>query len=96
MVDKSLLLRKLAELDECSGQIREYAHVTVEQYSSNWKVQRIIERTLKMMIETCVDIASHIQSCPNVDKNLNIDQPPPLTFRVASGVLPFQLIHHHS
>ena len=36
--------------------------ITVAQYSGDWKTQRIIERTLQMMIETCVDIASHIIS----------------------------------
>ena len=33
MVDKSLLLRKLAELEEYHRQIREYAVITLEQYS---------------------------------------------------------------
>ena len=43
-------------------QIQEYEKITVAQYSGDWKMQRIIERTLQMMIETCVDIASHIIS----------------------------------
>ena len=60
MVDKKLILRKLSELDEYYKQIKEYGKITVVQYSDDWKIQRIIERTLQMMIETCVDIASHI------------------------------------
>jgi uncharacterized protein YutE (UPF0331/DUF86 family) len=60
MVDKTLILRKLSELDEYFEQIKEYEKITVGQYSDDWKIQRIIERTLQMMIETCVDIASHI------------------------------------
>ena len=60
MVDKSLILRKLSELDQYYKQIKEYEKITVDQYSADWKIQRIIERTLQMMIETCVDIASHI------------------------------------
>ena len=60
MVDKSLILRKLSELDQYYKQIKEYKKITVAQYSADWKIQRIIERTLQMMIETCVDIASHI------------------------------------
>ena len=62
MVDKTLILRKLAELDEYYQQIREYDQITVARYSGDWKTQRIIERTLQMMIETCADIASHIIS----------------------------------
>jgi uncharacterized protein YutE (UPF0331/DUF86 family) len=62
MVDKTLILRKLAELDQYLGQVKEYAGLSVEQYESSWKTQRIIERTLQMMIETCVDVAGHIIS----------------------------------
>jgi uncharacterized protein YutE (UPF0331/DUF86 family) len=62
MVDKPLILRKLAELDQYLRQVREYARISVEEYQSSWKTQRIIERTLQMMIETCVDIAGHVIS----------------------------------
>jgi len=60
MVDEVLVLRKLSELDEYYQQIRELKSTTVAEYSRNWKVQRIIERTLQMMIETCIDVAGHI------------------------------------
>ena len=62
MVDKPLILRKLAELDQYIRQVKEYARISVEEYQSSWKTQRIIERTLQMMIETCVDVAGHIIS----------------------------------
>jgi uncharacterized protein YutE (UPF0331/DUF86 family) len=62
MVDKALLLRKLAELEEYLGQIGEYSDIGVEEYSRDWKTQRIVERTLQMMIEVCADIASHVVS----------------------------------
>ena len=78
MVDKALVLRKLSELEECLGQIREYTNITVEQYSSDWKIQRIIERTLQMMIETCVDVAGHIIS----DREYRIPKSYADTFRV--------------
>lgn len=78
MVDKALLLRKLAELERYLGQIREYTNITIEQYSSDWKIQRIIERTLQIMIETCVDIAGHIIS----DRGYRIPKSYADTFRV--------------
>jgi uncharacterized protein YutE (UPF0331/DUF86 family) len=62
MLDDALVLRKLAELEEYSFQIQEYKGITVQQYQQDWKLQRIIERTLQMMIETCADIAGHIIS----------------------------------
>jgi uncharacterized protein YutE (UPF0331/DUF86 family) len=43
-------------------QMGEFSSVTLEEYSRDWKVQRIVERTLQMMIETCADIANHIIS----------------------------------
>ena len=78
MVDKALLLRKLAVLEEYVGQIREYSTITSNQYVSDWKIQRIIERTLQIMIETCVDIAGHIIS----DRGYRIPKSYADTFRI--------------
>ena len=85
MVDKTLILRKLAELEECLGQVKEYANITVKQYSGDWKAQRIIERTLQMMIEICADIAGHIIS----DKGYRVPTTYADAFRVLSenGIL---------
>ncbi len=62
LVDKNIILRKISELDMYQMQIEEFALTTLQEYTSDWKVQRIIERTLQMMIETCADIAHHIIS----------------------------------
>ncbi len=62
MVDRTLILRKLSNLEDYYSQIHEYKGITLEQYVIDWKIQRIIERTLQMMIETCSDIAGHIIS----------------------------------
>jgi len=78
MVDRNLLLRKLAELEEYLGQIKEYENIGVEQYSRDWRIQRIVERTMQMIIETCVDIAGHIIS----DKKYRIPSSYADTFRV--------------
>jgi uncharacterized protein YutE (UPF0331/DUF86 family) len=78
MVDETLILRKLAELDEYNSQVKEYEQITVAQYLDDWKIPRIIERTLQMMIETCVDIASHIIA----DKKLRVPVSYSDTFKV--------------
>jgi len=78
MVDVTLILRKLSELDEYYRQIKEYDQLTVAQYADDWKIQRIIERTLQMMIETCVDIASHIIA----DKGYRVPKSYSDTFKV--------------
>ena len=48
------------------------------QYTEDWKTQRIVERTLQIMIETCVDIAGHIIS----DKGYRVPKTYADTFRV--------------
>lgn len=60
MVERELVLRKLAELELYLRQVSEYRDLTVEQYREDWKVQRIVERTLQMAFETCADIANHV------------------------------------
>lgn len=65
MVDEVLLLRKISEVEGYLGQVSEYKDIHLDDYQNDWKIQRIVERTLQMMIETCVDIAGHIIS----DKN---------------------------
>lgn len=62
MVDKNLILRKLSELENYQSQIEEYKRITVKDYRDDWKLQRIIERTLQLMIEICLDISHHIIS----------------------------------
>lgn len=62
MVDKQLILRKLSQMDEYLGQLRGFSDIDVKGYANNWKTQRIVERTLQMLIEICVDIANHLVS----------------------------------
>jgi uncharacterized protein YutE (UPF0331/DUF86 family) len=60
MVDKSLVLRKLSDLSDLYGQLLEYRVITPRRYATDWKSQRIVERTLQMMVEICLDVANHI------------------------------------
>jgi uncharacterized protein YutE (UPF0331/DUF86 family) len=78
LVDKTLMMRKLSELEEYLGQIREFASIKQEEYSRDWKTQRIIERTLQMMIELTVDISAHLIS----DKRLRVPTGYADTFKV--------------
>ena len=62
LVDKALVYRKVSDLELYLLQIQEFSALSAEGYRNDWKTQRIIERTLQMMIETCADVASHIVS----------------------------------
>lgn len=62
MVDKLLLGRKIAQVDTYLGQVKEFSKISVNAYRNDWKTQRIVERTLQMLIELCMDIANHLIS----------------------------------
>lgn len=85
MVDKALVLKKLAALTEYRQQLTEYSFLTVAEYQSDWKVQRIVERTLQMMIELCADIAGHLIA----DQGMRTPETYADTFRVLgeNGIL---------
>ena len=62
MVDRPLILRKLDSLSLYATQLTEFRGVDLEEYRRDWRVQRIVERTLQMAVETCADIAEHLIS----------------------------------
>lgn len=90
MVDVALVLRKLASLADYRQQLGEYATITVDEYRSDWKVQRIVERTLQMMIELCADVAGHVIA----DDKLRTPETYADTFRVLgeNGILSVDLV----
>jgi uncharacterized protein YutE (UPF0331/DUF86 family) len=60
VVDRDLILRKLADLEQYLNQLSEYRGLSVDDYQRDWKIQRIVERTLQIAIEACADIASRV------------------------------------
>jgi uncharacterized protein YutE (UPF0331/DUF86 family) len=90
LVDKALILRKLTELETYLKQVKEYSGISVEQYQADWKIQRIVERTLQLMVEVCVDIANHIIS----DRDLAVPTSYANTFEILnrSGLISNELV----
>lgn len=78
-VDRELIFRKLADLELYVSQLSEFRGLSVEAYCDDWKVQRIVECTLEMAIELCVDLANHIIA----DRRLRV----PSTYAEAFEVL---------
>jgi uncharacterized protein YutE (UPF0331/DUF86 family) len=62
LVDKLLIGRKLSQVDTYLGQIKEFSKISGRAYKNDWKTQRIVERTLQILVEQCIDIANHIIS----------------------------------
>ena len=78
MVDKLLIGRKISEMETYLNQIREFSKISVTAYRNDWKTQRIVERTLQMLIELCIDIANHMIS----DKEMRVPTNYADTFKV--------------
>ena len=55
--------------------------MTAEDYRRDWKTQRIVERTLQMAIETCLDVANHVVA----DRGLKVPSTYAETFDVLAG-----------
>jgi uncharacterized protein YutE (UPF0331/DUF86 family) len=55
VVDRDLILRRLALLDTYLTQLAPYRGLDATEYQRDWKTQRIIERTLHLAIEVCLD-----------------------------------------
>ena len=79
MVDQTLIRRKLADIEQYVGQLAEYGHISAEEYTADWKTQRIVERTLQIAIETCLDVAEHVIA----DRRLRV----PATYAEAFEIL---------
>jgi uncharacterized protein YutE (UPF0331/DUF86 family) len=62
LVDKELILKKLSEIEEHLQELEEFKNISIDDYRKNWKIQRIVERTLQILIEICIDVANHIIS----------------------------------
>lgn len=58
-LDKALLLRKLAELDGYHAPLQEFCDISDEDCRRQWKTQRIVDRTLQLIVECCSDLANH-------------------------------------
>ena len=78
MVDKRLVGRKLAQIDTYLNQIREFSKISLSRYKTDWKTERIVERTLQILVEVCIDIANHIIS----DKEMRLPTGYADTFKV--------------
>lgn len=60
MPDRELILRKLALLAEYRAQRDEFRGIDVAAYKADWKLRRIVDHTLQLMNEVCLDIGQHI------------------------------------
>ena len=89
MVDRDLVLRKIADIDRYLQQLAGYRQIDLDSYRNDWKVQRIVERTLHLTIEACMDVADHIVA----DRQLRVPDTGGATFEILAeaGVVSMDL-----
>ncbi len=89
MVDRDLVLRRLALVETYVGQLAPYQTIDAAAYRADWKTQRIVERTLHLAIEACMDIADHIVA----DRRLRVPETGDESFEILAeaGLLPAEL-----
>lgn len=78
MVDRDLILRKVADVEQYLQQLAGYRQIDADAYRSDWKTQRIVERTLHLTIEACMDVADHIVA----DRRLRVPETGAATFEI--------------
>jgi uncharacterized protein YutE (UPF0331/DUF86 family) len=89
VVDRDLLLRKLAMLWEYLAQLGEYRSTSAEAYKADWRAQRVVERTLHLAIEVCTDVMHHAIA----DRRLRVPSTYAETFEIGAeaGLIPERL-----
>jgi len=60
VVGNGVIVAKLAIIEEYLKKLQEYFPVSLEQFKSDWGLQKIVERSLQVMIEVMTDIAERI------------------------------------
>lgn len=60
MVRNGVVVSKLAIIDEYLKKLQGYIPVSLDQFASDWGLQKITERSLQVMIEVMIDIAERI------------------------------------
>jgi len=89
MVDRDLVLRRLALLETYVSQLAPYRNIEVPAYRADWKTQRIVERTLHLAIEACMDVADHLVA----DRRLRVPETGAESFEILAeaGLLSAEL-----
>jgi uncharacterized protein YutE (UPF0331/DUF86 family) len=65
MVDKELLSRKLSQLKEYVGELKQADDIIWEKYQSDIRAKAFVERFLHLAIEEVIDISNHLVSFHN-------------------------------
>jgi uncharacterized protein YutE (UPF0331/DUF86 family) len=55
-----IILRKLADMDDTLRHLREYVPGSFDAFAKDWGCQKIVERSLQILIEAMIDIGERL------------------------------------
>lgn len=62
MVDESVLVSKLEDIEQFTTELHEMSETPKQAYLEDVVLQRAVERTLMNVVQACVDLARHVRS----------------------------------
>lgn len=66
MGENGVIIAKLSIIEDYMVKLKKYLPITLEQLKADWGLQKIIERSLQVMIEVMIDIAERIIAYNNM------------------------------
>jgi uncharacterized protein YutE (UPF0331/DUF86 family) len=60
VLDKSVIIARLARLDEYVSRLKRFENLGLEDYLNDYDLQAIVERNLQLSIQVCIDIANYV------------------------------------
>jgi uncharacterized protein YutE (UPF0331/DUF86 family) len=58
--ERDLMIRRLSELPVYRNRLAEFSGINVEEYLGDRRLQRVVEQTFSLLVETCADIAVQV------------------------------------
>ena len=66
MARNGVITAKIATIEEYLGHLKTYLPVPYEDFRDNWGLQKIVERSLQVMIEAMIDVAERVLALHNL------------------------------
>lgn len=60
MLDRNVILARLAKLDDYVFRLKRFEDIKLKDYLNDYDLQAIVERNLQLAIQVCIDITNYI------------------------------------
>lgn len=60
MLDRNIILARLAKLDDYVSRLKRFEDIKLKDYLNDYDLQAIVERNLQLAIQVCIDVTNYI------------------------------------